>query len=119
MSDALGANHDIDADRVAAPHRGLHPIERGGDGRRASALDPDAGVILASASSPTAKVVASSCWPTAPFLMRRAKGALAGESAKISTVSAPLVRKSSVAFNCAASSLAVGSAVLAPGKRWE
>ena len=43
----------------------------------------------------------------------------AGETAKMSTLMALFFRKSSVSLSCAESSLAVGSAVFAAGKRWE
>ena len=61
----------------------------------ASALEFEPGVIFVSASSPTAKVVERS-WSAAAAAFDEVdcSGAAAGESAKISTVVAPLVRKS-------------------------
>ena len=63
---------------------------------------------------------------------RKAMGFLlpAGELARLRSLSpldpasayrtsAPLFRNPSVSFSCAASSFAVGTAVFAPGKRWE
>ena len=115
MADALGAHHNIDANCVAAADGGLHAVERRGDGA-ASALDwagRDFRFRFFSHGEGGGEFVLRLLlrllqWPA---LCRRERKNVHRKSSAGQEIFG--------AFNCAASSLAVGSAVLAAGKRWE
>ncbi len=115
MSDLLGAHDDVHAHGIAAAERGLHQVQGSGDRSNFSA---------GSGSNFGFRLFAHGKRCGQFRLARHAlsaagSGACAGDTAKISTVRAPLFRNPSVSFSWAASSFAVGSAVFAPGKRCE
>src|ERR1700733_676848 len=117
MPDAFCTHNHVNTHRIPTPNRRRHPAERCRH-RRGFAVVRRSGRSLS---------FLTHCERRGQFMLLPRLHlrflffvfSPAADSAKTSTVRAPLVKKSSVLFNCSASSFAVGTAVFAPGKRCE